>query len=177
MSPAGGGGLNESPNHKRPGVDNIPFIVKKGDVSITVLGTHFNVNAYDDEDALRVTLLEGSVQVSAKLPGLPFSAVKIKPGEQAVVTPNSKPQTLHPDLDEVMAWKNGQFIFRNASLHEIMREAARWYNIQVAYDGTAGNDRFEGELSRTTNLSELMKILAAGGVKYKIEGNKVIIMK
>lgn len=148
----------------------LPFIVKKGDMQVTVLGTHFNVNAYEDEEDIKVTLLEGSVKVSNR-----GSIAILKPGEQAAAIINNKLSIIKPDLEQVMSWKNGQFVFKNAGLREIMREASRWYNVQVLYEGSVSAERYEGEVSRATNLSELMKILALGGVKYTIEGDKVRI--
>jgi transmembrane sensor len=147
-----------------------PFHVKKGETDITVLGTHFNVNAYDDEESLKVTLLEGSVKVGNKT-----GSVLIKPGEQARLTPNSKPQTLNPDLEQVMAWKNGRFQFDDADIQTVMKQIGRWYDMQIIYEGAVPKDRFAGMISRYTNLSNVLKILNLSGVNYKIEGNKLTI--
>jgi transmembrane sensor len=158
----------------------VPFIVKKGDVSVTVLGTHFNVNAYDDEDALKVTLLEGSVQVSAKLPGLSSSAVKITPGEQALINQvNPKISRIEVqtniDTDAVMAWKNGVFNYNGASLQMIMREVARWYDVEVIFEKNV-NEQFYAEVTRNTNISTLLKMLeTTKAVKFRVEGKKIIV--
>src|SRR5262249_34881073 len=105
-----------------------PFHVKKtgGDWTVQVLGTHFNVNAYDDEPAAAITLLEGSVTVETKK-----ERVLLKPGEQAALNPVtlSLSKGGHIDLDQVMAWKNGLFSFTNADVPTVVRQLARWYNV------------------------------------------------
>jgi transmembrane sensor len=150
-----------------------PFIVSKGETSVTVLGTHFNVNAYDDEEALRVTLLEGSVIVKRE-----SSNVKLKPGEQAIAKPNSPLSTDHsPDVDAVMAWKNGMFSFKSASINTVMRQLQRWYDLDVVYAGTPA-EKFHVEMNRNTNLSNVFRILEeTGGVHFKIEERKVTVME
>jgi transmembrane sensor len=235
MSPAGGGGLNDSPNDKRPGVDyntlsnprgskvisltlsdgtkvwlnsesslkyptvfntgtrdveitgeayfevahnaSKPFHVKKGETDVTVLGTHFNVNAYADEESLKVTLLEGSVQVSLR--NSASSAVKIKPGEQAVVntTSHSLLTTGSVDTDAVMAWKNGFFSLENTNIETVMRQMARWYDIQVVYESKP-TKIFRGSIPREMSAAKVLNALEeTGGVHFKIDGRKVTVMK
>ncbi len=156
-----------------------PFIVRKmnGDATIQVLGTHFNVNAYDDENEIKVTLLEGSVKVKSETGSQPSEAV-IKPGQQAILTHDSRLTTLNSvDLDEVMAWKNGKFDFgEKANIEDIMRQLARWYDVEVEYKGKI-TQQFWGSISRNVNASQVFKILeATGGATFKIEGKKVIVM-
>lgn len=148
-----------------------PFIVSKGETSVQVLGTHFNVNAYDDEDNIKVTLLEGSVKTSIGN----SQSVVLKAGQQSQVSSIIKVVN-DANLDEVMAWKNGKFIFgANADIQTIMRQIARWYDVNVVYDGAVPKQRFGGEMPRTTNLSQVMEILKTSGVKFTIEGRKVTI--
>ncbi|MEP7376095.1 MAG: FecR domain-containing protein [Chitinophagaceae bacterium] len=150
-----------------------PFIVKKGDMEVVVLGTHFNVNAYDDEDALRVTLLEGSVKVSQQ-----EQAIIIKPGEQAESIHNSK-FIIHNsiDMEQVMAWRNGKFDFgESTNLKDIMRQVARWYDVEIAYS-SAVNQQFWGSVSRQENVSKVLeKFELTGRVHFKIEGRKITVM-
>jgi len=164
-----------------------PFYVSKGDLEVKVLGTHFNVNAYDDEESIKVTLLEGSVQVALRQAQGDKSNVRIKPGEQAVasLTTDHSPLTIDhspftidhsPDLDQVMAWKNGQFVFRSAGIENIMRQLSRWYDIEVVYQGNKPAGHYGGMIGQNTNLSEVLKLLELSGVKFRIEGKKVIIM-
>ncbi|MGN6532519.1 MAG: FecR family protein [Ginsengibacter sp.] len=148
----------------------MPFKVLKGETVITVLGTHFNVNAYEDESALKVTLLEGSVQVKHQT-----SIVKIKPGQQAEVPnhadPLNKPILVETvDGDKVMAWKNGLFEFDNTDLATIMRQVSRWYDVEVVYDGKSRDARFGGGLSKGLPLSNVLKLMEANGVRFKLEG-------
>ncbi|MBP6023862.1 FecR family protein [Ferruginibacter sp.] len=155
--------------------DKQPFIVKKmnDEATIKVLGTHFNVNAYDDESDMKVTLLEGSVKVAKG-----NNQNVLKPGQQAVLTSDSRLTTLNSvDLDEVMAWKNGKFDFgEKANIEDIMRQLARWYDLEVEYKGRV-TQQFWGSISRNVNASQVFKMLeATGGVTFKMEGKKVIVM-
>lgn len=150
-----------------------PFYVTKGTMEVKVLGTHFNINAYDDEDAIRVTLLEGSVAVSNG-----SHTVMIKPGQQAQTTGIDLPViNKEVDLAQVMAWKNGKFQFgEKADIGTIMRQLSRWYDVDVAYVG-AFSLHFGGSISRDESISEVLKVLeATGNVRCKIEGRKITVM-
>lgn len=153
-----------------------PFIVSRDEVNITVLGTRFNVNAYDDEADIKVTLLEGKVRVTNSRFPIDNSIV-IKPGQQARLTPNTKPETLNPDLEEVMAWKNGSFKFHDMRIEALMREIARWYDVDVIYQDKP-TKIFRGGMPRNMSAAKVFKILEeTGGVHFKIEGKKVIVME
>lgn len=145
------------------------FVVSKGDVEIKVLGTHFNVSAYDDENDIRVTLLEGSVKVSnANSEGL------LRPGQQAQVSSGIKVID-DADIEQATAWKDGRFYFNNTDISTIMRQAARWYDVEVVYEGEPVETLLGGIVSRKENISQLLKILeATGKVHFTIEGNKII---
>jgi transmembrane sensor len=134
------------------------------------LGTHFNVNAYDDESAVKVSLLEGSVRINK--PGL--APTIIKPGEQAEIN-NTIKVVSNVDMEEVMSWKNGFFKFRKSDIRAVMRQAKRWYDIKVEYPNGVPSDYFSGSLSRNVNLSEFVKILEYSDVRTKINNNAVII--
>lgn len=150
-----------------------PFIVKKGDVEIKVLGTHFNVNAYDDEKSLKVTLLEGAVKVLSH----GNESLNILPGQQAEVTPHGKIElNKDVDIDEVMAWKNNWFNFNSLTVPEIMQQIERWYNVSVTYEGKPGNKHFSGIVSRSNKVSEVLKIMEQAGIKFKIEGKHITVM-
>lgn len=152
-----------------------PFYVKKGDMNVQVLGTHFNVNAYEDEEAIKVTLLEGSVSVQ-QTTGNKQSLI-IKPGQQASVI-NGQMSILNGlDLDEVIAWKEGQFISTNTDISTIMRQIARWYDVEVVYQDKI-TDKYTVHVSREVPVSKLFQFLEmSGGVRFKIEGKKVIVKK
>ena len=152
-----------------------PFRVKAGETLIEDLGTHFNINAYADEPAIRTTLLEGSVQVSIAGSA---AAVTLKPGQQA------RSHTIGPikvlsgvDLDETLAWKNGLFQFDRADIQAVMRQIARWYDVEVQYEGPVPNDKFWGKLPRDANASQVLRVLQKEQVHFRIEGKKIIVTK
>lgn len=150
---------------------NKPFIVDVGGMKVEVLGTHFNINSYDDEEVIRTTLLEGSVVINQNL-----KSKKLYPGQQAVVTSTGE-ITLEKNVNisQVMSWKNGLFYFENSSLQEVMRELSRWYDVDVVYVNGIPNRNFEGEIQRNLKLSEVLKILELNKVKFKVEGRTVLI--
>ena len=152
----------------------MPFIVSKGSTSIKVLGTHFNVNAYDDESSLNVTLLEGSVSVTVMGSQQPKV---IEPGEQAQVNKNGNIEVSNSvDLNEVMAWKNGVFSFKGADIESIMREVSRWYDVDVVFEKPV-EEKFYAEVSRNTSVSTLLQMLeATRAVHFKIEGKTISVM-
>jgi len=148
-----------------------PFKIKVKGQIIEDLGTKFNVNAYDDEPYLKTTLIEGSVRVTKEK-----QSVLLKPGQQAVTDLDEN--TIHMqtvDTDDAIAWKNGQTSFKNEDIQEIMRQIARWYDVDVQYEGQISKRQFVGGISRTANLSDLLKILAFNNVHYKINGKTIII--
>jgi ferric-dicitrate binding protein FerR (iron transport regulator) len=148
-----------------------PFIVKKGETEIKVLGTHFNINAYDEENSLNVTLLEGSVQVSNGA-----GHVVIKPGQQAQVS-KSISVADNVDLEEVVAWKDGKFQFgETADIQTVMRHIANWYDVDVEYKGAITN-HIGGTMSRNVNLSQVLKMLETTGVvRFSVKGRNIAVM-
>ena len=152
---------------------NEPFYVSKGDMQIKVLGTHFNVNAYDDEKDIKVTLLKGSVKV------LRFAAddqaVIIKPGQQAIIGNGQLSVQHNVDTDAVMAWRNGLFSFDQSDLESVMRQIARWYDLEIQYEGPLPDRKFGGDISRMDNVLKVLKVLEESQVKFRIEGKKVVV--
>jgi ferric-dicitrate binding protein FerR (iron transport regulator) len=151
-----------------------PFIVNvAGKGEVTVVGTHFNINAYSDEESVKTTLLEGRVKVSSSL-----AARVISPGEQVRLTANGQ-LSLHKDVDleQVIAWKNGRFNFSNADLLTILRQLARWYDVDLAFEGAVPQKRFAGELQRDLNLSEVLRVLERNNVHFRIDGKKLVVLK
>jgi len=151
----------------------MPFIVKTGEVEVRVLGTHFNINAYKDEGSMKVTLLEGSVQV---ISAYSSAVTTLKPGQQAQLTEGSELKVSTIDVEEVVAWKNGEFQFNETDISTLMRQIARWYDIEVVFANKAPSLRFGGSISRKSNLSQVLKILEISGVKISIEEKKIIVM-
>ncbi|NII28483.1 DUF4974 domain-containing protein [Pseudoflavitalea sp. X16] len=153
----------------------MPFKVKaNGQAEVEVLGTHFNVNAYDDEAAIKTTLLEGKVKVT---PATGHSSQLLSPGQQAQLINDQLSIINNPDVEAVMAWKNGQFSFNNTDIKTIMRQIARWYDVDVSYDANV-QDTYTVSLSRNVPVSKLFTYLElSGGVHFKIEGKKVTVME
>ena len=149
-----------------------PFRVNTGKQTVEVLGTHFNINAYSDEAAIRTTLLEGAVRVSTA-----SAKVDIHPGEQSKFPYGSSVLSVdkNVDLDRVMAWKNDVFSFDNDDLKTVMRQIARWYDLDVVYKGKIGEERYVGEIPRSSNLAEVFKILELNHVLTEINGKTLTI--
>lgn len=149
-----------------------PFRVQSSRQVVEVLGTHFNVNSYADENETKTTLLEGSVKVTGS------SGFKlIKPGQAAVLKGNHL-AVAEADVEEAVAWKNGYFKF-NDNLEVIMDKVARWYDVSIVYQSKPDPDyTFVGEISRGRNLSEILKIMEyTGKVHFEIEGRRIIVSK
>ena len=149
---------------------SMPFIVKTDKAEVKVLGTHFNVSAYTDDET-KATLIEGVVKVK----GVKGAAV-LRPGEQAVISNSQFKVRDDFDAEGEIAWKNGLFNFKDAGIEEIMRNAARWYDIEVKYVGDIPTTELSGRMSRNVNLSGLIKILEFEGIKFRIEGRKVTVI-
>jgi ferric-dicitrate binding protein FerR (iron transport regulator) len=153
-----------------------PFIVhvagQKGPMDVQVLGTHFNINAYDDEAVIRTTLLEGSVKVTKDT-----ASVLLKPGEQTSISLSSQPsQPIPVQTDAVIAWKNGVFSFNNADIDEVMRQLIKWYDIEVVYEGDKPSDKISGDMQRNFTLPQVAKNLEfMTGLHFRIEGRKLIV--
>jgi transmembrane sensor len=150
-----------------------PFHVMCNGSMIEVLGTHFNVNAYPDEETTNTTLLEGSVRVVKG-----SSEKTIKPGEQAQISIDGNLHTTsNVNVDEVVAWKNNAFLFDNTDVKKLMRQLSRWYNVDIVFKGATEEPlSFNGSISRASNLSIVLKMLeSTGDVKFTIDGNKLIV--
>jgi ferric-dicitrate binding protein FerR (iron transport regulator) len=151
-----------------------PFRVKLADESLVeVLGTHFNINAYAENAAVRTTLLEGSVKVTRG-----GSYRLLKPGQQAVMK-GASGITLEDgaDMGQVMAWKDGYFWFENTPLRHMMAEAARWYDVEVRYEGRISEEGFSGKISREAPLSRLLQVLELAGMKVTVNGKTITIQQ
>lgn len=153
-----------------------PFKVAGAGQVVQVLGTHFNINAYADEGAVKTTLLEGSVKVYGKsrTSASASTEIVIKPNEQAVFKNDQLSKTA-VEADEFVAWKKGVIFFRDADIHDVMRKISRWYNIEVEYHGQLGNDTYNGEIPRNAAFTEVLKILKLDDINVKLSGRKLIV--
>lgn len=148
-----------------------PFIVQSNGTTVQVTGTHFNINAYKDEASLDVTLLEGAVKVSKA-----NHSVNLTPGEQAKVS-NDIQIHRQVNTEEVMAWKNGLFIFNGTDIYTTMRQLSRWYDVDVKFNENI-TERFYGDISREKNISGVLTMLeTTGSVHFKTSGNMIEVYK
>ncbi|MBS1745845.1 MAG: FecR family protein [Bacteroidetes bacterium] len=150
----------------------MPFTVNVNNMTVKVMGTHFNINAYSNEPNIKTTLIEGSIKI-----GTDKDSAILKPGQQAQISKASPIKVFNnADMDEVLAWKNGFIAFKSADIETIMRQLSRWYDVDVVYNGKISERNFTGEISRNENLSEVLKILQASNIHFKIENKKIIVM-
>lgn len=155
-----------------------PFMVRSGDQELTVLGTHFGVAAYPDEVSIKTTLVEGRVHLryQGDEETEQGSQIVLWPGQQAALTDRVF-HVAEVDPAHALAWKNGMFYFENEPLAEIMKEIARWYDIDVEFRGNNQHDRYGGSFYRTNNLaSVLRKLELTGRLHFKLEGRRLIVM-
>ena len=137
-------------------------------LKVEVLGTHFNIMDYDEEPAISTTLLEGLVRVSKGAHN-----VLVRPGQQARLSSGDELRVMAADTEEAVAWKEGMFRFKDAGIGEVMRQLARWYDVEVVYVNGIPRDRFQGEMYRNVNASKILKVLEASGVHFTVEGKKI----
>jgi len=164
------------PDKKRP---VMPFKVRTRNQLVEVLGTTFNINAYEDESDIKTTLVTGAVRVSndthISTGGKPY-AVLLKPGHQAVLTPTGM-QVQAVQTEQFTAWKDGYFYFEEANIYTVMKQFARWYNIDVQYEQMRADDSFVGKIPRTVNLSTALEALRTAGVNFELIGNRRLLVK
>lgn len=150
----------------------MPFKVKiNGESEVSVLGTAFNINAYPDERTMNTTLIEGSVNFTA----VNGESVKLKPGQQAQ-SGSAVSVINNVDIDEITAWKSGWFNFDRADIASIMRQVSRWYNVEVVFQGQPSKKTFSGIVSRSHQISEVLKIMEKAGVRFRIDGRKITVL-
>lgn len=148
-----------------------PFIVETGNVKISVTGTRFNVNAYPEEDGILTTLAEGGVRVTSK-----GNSIELKPEQEVRTGTDGEMGRVKPaDLETTLAWKNGKFIFNAADVPSIMRQLGRWYDVDIVYAGPVSKETFTGMVSRQSDISRVLRIMEAGGIRFKIDKNKIVV--
>ncbi len=151
-----------------------PFKVKTHEMEIKVLGTHFNVSAYADDETVSTTLLEGAVEVNNHTHQL-----RIHPGEVVSWNRHEKQFNTKPaDLEAALAWKNGFFIFNEEHIQEIMKKLSRWYNVPVIYQGNLSGLNFSAKISRKASISDVLDIFqSTGTIHFKIEERRIIVSR
>lgn len=152
---------------------NVPFTVKKmnDDTRVQVLGTHFNVNAYDNEKSVEVTLIEGAVNV---IKGT--RQMLVKPGQQALVKEDAIRLNSNPDMEKILSWKNNEFIFENDDIESIMRQLERWYDIEAVIEKPSER-KYIGRINRNVPLSQVLNMFEKlGYIRFAINGKKVTVI-
>ncbi|SEW40193.1 FecR family protein [Chitinophaga sp. YR573] len=144
--------------------ENMPFHVKANNITVDVLGTSFNIMAYEDEPAIKTTLITGAIKVNGHL---------LKPGQQAV----NERITDNADIEEAIAWKNGLFEFNQQSIVSIMQQISRWYDVDIQYQGTIKSKTFTGQISRYADITTVLKMMElTGGIHFKVSDRTVTAM-
>ncbi|MFS2185589.1 FecR family protein [Mucilaginibacter sp. Mucisp84] len=148
-----------------------PFRVKVNGGLIEDIGTAFNVNAYEDEPVITTTLISGAVRVNHQK-----QSVLLKPS-QAALSNAALITVKDVDTEGAVAWRKGYFLFDHEELHSVMRKISRWYNVDIEYPNDQQvSERYWGSVSRFVNVSEVLtKLQQIGHVKFKVEGNKIIV--
>lgn len=152
--------------------ETAPFIVAVQQATVQVLGTHFNVMAYDEEEVIQTTLLEGSVTFSSG-----NHSGTLKPGQQSKFSKSGNLKIEHVEnVQDAVAWKNGYFHFENADIETVMRQLSRWYNVAVVYPDKATGERFFADIPRDIKLSDALKAIAlTGKIDFEIQDSRIII--
>jgi biopolymer transport protein ExbD len=153
----------------------VPFYVYSNDQIVEVLGTHFNINSYDNEEYSKTTLLEGSVKIINEKSAAP--AKILKPGQQAVIKRGDiQTKIMIADEAQALAWKDGYFLFKNTNIKDVVNELERWYNIDIQYEDAMEFENITGFISRNVKISSVLKMLQLSGiVNYEISGSTIII--
>ncbi len=145
-----------------------PFVVQVNDASVEVLGTHFNVMAYENEPAMETTLLEGAVKLRSG-----EKTLLLKPGQQSRLLADGDLRLVsNADVELAIAWKNGMQAYDRSDLKAIMRQVERWYDVDVEYQGEIPVRTFSGEIPRNANLSELLGLFKAANIHFSIDADR-----
>ncbi len=157
-------------NKKRPFIVSIP-----GGSKIEVLGTHFNVNVYDDESEQATTLIEGSIRLSKN-----DQKIMVTPGQQAISKNGDSEgkkffQLQEADIEQVLAWRNNFFVFNKADIPVVMRQLSRWYDLNIHYNGKIPHRSFQGKIPRDISLSQVLNALEKMEVNFEIK-DKILIV-
>ncbi|EDM35376.1 putative anti-sigma factor [Pedobacter sp. BAL39] len=181
-----------------------PFVVETRKQTVTVLGTHFNINSYADEPATKTTLLEGSVLVNAisannaneslnnnnnaarlnyplkdsksSLPGGESSGAILKPGQQSTFTTAGNIKVKNVDAAEFISWKDGYFQFdENDDIRSVMRQISKWYDVDVVFEGELSKAKFSGQFHKNISLAKTIELLQAPDIQFRLNGRKLIV--
>ncbi len=149
-----------------------PFIVHSAKQDITVLGTHFNVKCYPDDQQIMTTLFEGSVRVKDSDN---LNQLILSPGEESLLGENKHLTKRNANLEEAAAWRNGLFSFQQAAFGDVLKQISRWYNVEVVYKGSIPNETFTGEVNRNVDFDLMLQFLKGSGIHVEYRNGQLII--
>jgi ferric-dicitrate binding protein FerR (iron transport regulator) len=150
-----------------------PFRVKVGDMTVEALGTEFNVMSYSEESSVQATLIGGVIRVSQH-----ENQVTLSPGQQARLEHSGELTVADQvDIDEIVAWRKGLFIFNHAHVEEIMQQIGRWYDVEIEFAGEISHETFTGVISRKSNVSRVLNIMQKAGLKFTVTEEKIKVEK
>ncbi len=162
-----------APDPAKPFIVTVKSTADQKETEVKVLGTHFNISSYSDEPQIKTTLLEGSVEIARN--GI---SKRLHPGQQAQIEQRSREPAINiksVDAVNAVAWKDGRFEF-NDNIKDIMRQIARWYDVEIVYEGDVGSKSFAGTIPRKNQISDVLKMLElTDGIRFKIEGRTIIV--
>jgi len=160
--------------------ESMPFIVQAGNSEIKVLGTHFNITAYADDNLIKTTLVEGSVNVSlinASKTDISGNSITLQPGQQSQLDKANSLKVVDANLKEAIAWKEGFFFFSDENIESIMAKISRWYDVKIVYEISPENQNFTGYISKKRNVSDVLMMLElTKAVHFKIENKTITIL-
>ena len=161
-----------------------PFRVQSANQIVEDIGTEFNINAYTDEGNIKTTLIEGSAKVSTRHPTSQGAGgassvsrtreVTLTPGNQSVLQ-GEVLRVGEVDPSDAISWKNGLFRFQNANIQTVMRQLARWYDVEIVYEGIPPNSTINGEVYKNMSAAKVLQVLKNLKVNFRIEGRKIIV--
>jgi transmembrane sensor len=160
----------------------MPFIVESKGQQVEVLGTHFNIMAYDNENSIKTTLLEGSVRVALSgdnpIISRRSNIVTLLPGQQAELNKSNRRMVVQEvSTKAAIAWKNGIFMFAHEDMRSILNKISRWYDVEVIYKNTSTDHRYSGNISRFDEVTEVLKTMEmTGTVHFEIKGRRIYVM-
>lgn len=151
-----------------------PFFVHTKKQTLEVLGTHFNINSYENEGQTKTTLLEGSVRLWNI--DSPANSTTLKPGEQSTLLPGSSAIRVEAtNTASMISWKNGFFQLEDIDIQTFMRQVERWYDVKVTYQGALPQGHFNGKIKRSEHLSKVLEMLSFFNVQFQVNGNRIIV--
>ena len=156
--------------------ENQPFLVKAKDLNIEVLGTSFNVVSYDDEKQAEVVLVEGKVSLSSEIEQVRKVFGTLQPGQRVVyLDKNQQVLAEEVEVDKYIAWRDGNLIFRDDKMEDVVRRLSRWFNVEIVINDPEINNYAYKATFRNENLTQVLNLLKISApIDYQIIDNKLL---